>query len=123
MTSRHKIFRKQGDRGAFDVSSPSIARQGLRLSLCGESASRRCSKLSVPGNSGVLHPLRGGFEANATAAFAKEAQALRREWSGIEPQFQPAAWKMQLEILDQKAHHLGRRSAVLIFLTLDKLLP
>jgi hypothetical protein len=74
MTSRHKIFRKQGERGAFDVSSPSIARQGLRLSLSGESASRRCSKLSVPGSSDVLHPLRGAFEANATAVFANEAR-------------------------------------------------
>jgi hypothetical protein len=51
--------------------------------------------LSLPGSSEILHPLRGAFEANATAAFAKEDQALRTEWSGIEPQFQPAAWKMQ----------------------------
>jgi hypothetical protein len=76
MTSRHKIFRKQGERGAFDVSSPSNARQGLRLSLCGESASRRCSKAFRFRSSDILHPLRGAFEANATAAFAKEAQAL-----------------------------------------------
>ena len=60
--------------------------------------------LSVPGASGALNPLRAAFEANDTAAFAKEAKALRTKWSGIEPQFQPPAWKIQLETLYQKAH-------------------
>jgi cytochrome c-type biogenesis protein CcsB len=60
--------------------------------------------LSVPGTSGALHPLREAFEANDTTAFAKEAKALRTEWSGIEPQFQPPAWKIQLETLYQKTH-------------------
>ena len=60
--------------------------------------------LSVPGASGTLNPLREAFEANDTAAFAKEAKALRTQWSGIEPQFQPPAWKIQLETLYQKAH-------------------
>jgi ABC-type transport system involved in cytochrome c biogenesis permease subunit len=60
--------------------------------------------LSVPGASGALNPLRAAFEANDTAAFAKEAKALRTQWSGIEPQFQPPAWKIQLETLYQKAH-------------------
>jgi ABC-type transport system involved in cytochrome c biogenesis permease subunit len=60
--------------------------------------------LSVPGASGTLNPLRAAFEANDTAAFAKEAKALRTQWSGIEPQFQPPAWKIQLETLYQKAH-------------------
>ena len=60
--------------------------------------------LSVPGASGALNPLRAAFEANDTAAIAKEAKALRKQWSGIEPQFQPPAWKIQLETLYQKAH-------------------
>jgi ABC-type transport system involved in cytochrome c biogenesis permease subunit len=60
--------------------------------------------LSVPGVSDALNPLRAAFEANDTAAFAKEAKALRTQWSGIEPQFQPPAWKIQLETLYQKAH-------------------
>ena len=60
--------------------------------------------LSIPGASGALHPLREAFEANDAAAFAKEAKALRTEWSGIEPQFQPPAWKIQLETLYQKTH-------------------
>jgi ABC-type transport system involved in cytochrome c biogenesis permease subunit len=60
--------------------------------------------LSIPGASGVLNPLRAAFEANDAAAFAKEANALRTQWSGIEPQFQPPAWKIQLETLYQKAH-------------------
>ena len=59
---------------------------------------------SIPGASGALHPLREAFEANDAAAFAKEAKALRTEWSGIEPQFQPPAWKIQLETLYQKTH-------------------
>jgi ABC-type transport system involved in cytochrome c biogenesis permease subunit len=60
--------------------------------------------LSVPGASGVLDPLRTAFQANDAAAFAKEAKALRTKWSGIEPQFQPPALKIQLETLYQKAH-------------------
>ena len=60
--------------------------------------------LSVPGTSVALDPLREAFEANDTAAFAKEANALRTEWSRIEPQFQPPAWRIQLETLYQKAH-------------------
>ena len=60
--------------------------------------------LSVPGAAGTLNPLRETFEANDSAAFAKEANALQAEWSGIEPQFQPPAWKIQLETLYQKAH-------------------
>jgi ABC-type transport system involved in cytochrome c biogenesis permease subunit len=60
--------------------------------------------LSVPGASGFLDPLRTAFQANDAAAFAKEAKALRTKWSGIEPQFQPPSWKIQLETLYQKAH-------------------
>jgi cytochrome c-type biogenesis protein CcsB len=60
--------------------------------------------LSVPGTSGALHSLREAFEANDAAAFAAGAKALRTEWSGIEPQFQPPAWKIRLETLYQKAH-------------------
>ena len=60
--------------------------------------------LSVPGAAGILYPLRETFETNDSAAFAKEANALQAEWSAIEPQFQPPAWKIQLEILYQKAH-------------------
>ena len=60
--------------------------------------------LSVPGTSHALDPLREAFEANDPAAFASEAKALRTEWSGIEPQFQPPAWKIQLEALYQKTH-------------------
>ena len=60
--------------------------------------------LSVPGTSRALDPLREAFEANDPAAFASEAKALRTEWSGIEPQFQPPAWKIQLEALYQKTH-------------------
>ena len=60
--------------------------------------------LSVPGAAGTLYRLRETFEANDSAAFAKEANALQAEWSEIEPQFQPPAWKIQLETLYQKAH-------------------
>jgi ABC-type transport system involved in cytochrome c biogenesis permease subunit len=60
--------------------------------------------LSVPGASGTLNPLREAFEGNDTGAFTTEAKALQKEWSGIEPQFQPPAWKIQLETLYQKAH-------------------
>ncbi len=60
--------------------------------------------LSVPGTSETLHPLREAFEANNDAAFAREAKALQAQWSGIEPQFQPPAWKIQLETFYQKAH-------------------
>ncbi len=60
--------------------------------------------LSVPGASGALHPLREAFEGNDTGVFTTEAKALQKEWSGIEPQFQPPPWKIELEMLYQKAH-------------------
>ena len=60
--------------------------------------------LSVPGNSNALVSLRRAFEAGDAVGFAKEAEALRTKWSGIEPSFQLPAWKIQLEILYQKAH-------------------
>jgi ABC-type transport system involved in cytochrome c biogenesis permease subunit len=60
--------------------------------------------LSVPGTSDALKGLRGAFVANDAAAFTREAEALRREWAGNEPQFQPASWKIELETLYQKAH-------------------
>ena len=60
--------------------------------------------LSVPGTSGALKGLRDAFVTNDDAAFARQAEALRREWAGNEPQFQPAIWRIQLETLYQKAH-------------------
>ena len=60
--------------------------------------------LSVPGTSGTVRSLREAFATNDNAAFSTEAKALRTEWSGIEPQFQPPAWKIQLETLYQKTH-------------------
>ena len=60
--------------------------------------------LSVPGSSDALKGLRVAFIANDAAAFAREAEALRREWDGNEPQFQPPIWKIELETLYQKAH-------------------
>jgi ABC-type transport system involved in cytochrome c biogenesis permease subunit len=59
---------------------------------------------SVPGISGSVHSLREAFATNDAAAFSRQAKALRTEWSGIEPQFQPLAWKIRLETLYQKAH-------------------
>ena len=60
--------------------------------------------LPVPGSSSAVQPLRKAFIANDNIAFVKEAEVLRTEWSAIEPQFQPARWKIQLETLYQKAH-------------------
>lgn len=60
--------------------------------------------LSVPGTSRALDSLRAAFEANDSAAFAKQARALRTQWSGVQPQFQLPAWKIQLETLYQKTH-------------------
>ena len=59
---------------------------------------------SVPGTSSATEPLRKAFVTNNNLAFVREADALRTEWSAIEPQFQPPNWKMQLETLYQKAH-------------------
>jgi cytochrome c-type biogenesis protein CcsB len=59
---------------------------------------------SVPGNAETLQPLRNAFEANDTTAFIHEAEAVRTKWAGIEPQFQPPAWKIQLETAYQKSH-------------------
>jgi ABC-type transport system involved in cytochrome c biogenesis permease subunit len=60
--------------------------------------------LAVPGTSAELEPLREAFVAGDDVAFRKAAVALRAKWSSVEPQFQPSAWKIQLETLYQKAH-------------------
>ena len=60
--------------------------------------------LSVPGTSSAAQPLFKAFIAGDNAAFIKEAEVLRTEWSAIQPQFQPPDWRIQLETLYQKAH-------------------
>jgi ABC-type transport system involved in cytochrome c biogenesis permease subunit len=77
---------------------------GAAFRLLANSQSADAQWLSVPGASDDLDPLRRSFEANDTAAFAKAAEALRTKWSGIEPQFQPPAWKIRLETVYQKSH-------------------
>jgi ABC-type transport system involved in cytochrome c biogenesis permease subunit len=60
--------------------------------------------LPVPGNSDTVHSLQEAFATSDAPAFSREAKALRTQWSGMAPQFQPPAWKIQLETLYQKAH-------------------
>jgi ABC-type transport system involved in cytochrome c biogenesis permease subunit len=60
--------------------------------------------LAVPGTSDDVRSLRQAFLENDDAAFAREARALEARWSSVEPEFQPPAWKIQLETLYQKAH-------------------
>ena len=60
--------------------------------------------LSVPGNSEALVSLRKAFETGDAVGFAREAAALRTQWSAIEPRFQPPAWKIRLETAYQKMH-------------------
>jgi ABC-type transport system involved in cytochrome c biogenesis permease subunit len=59
---------------------------------------------SVPGTSDDIRSLREAFRSNDGAAFVQEAEALRVTLSAIEPQYQPPAWKLELETLYQKAH-------------------
>ncbi len=60
--------------------------------------------LAVPGTSEDVRSLRQAFLENDDAAFTREARALEARWSAVEPEFQPPAWKIQLETLYQKAH-------------------
>ena len=60
--------------------------------------------LPVLGTSDDVRALRQAFNAGDDAPFAREAEALRVKWSAVEPQFQPPAWKIQLETLYQRAH-------------------
>jgi cytochrome c-type biogenesis protein CcsB len=60
--------------------------------------------LAVPSTATSLKGLREAFIANDAAAFAREAEALRKDWAGSEPQFQPPGWRIRLETLYQKTH-------------------
>ena len=51
-----------------------------------------------------VRALRQAFIAGDDGTFARETEALRVKWAAIEPNFQPPAWKIQLETLYQKAH-------------------
>lgn len=52
----------------------------------------------------ALAPLRKAFVSGDAAAFAGAAAGFRAAMAGIEPQFQPPVWKMQLEATYQKIH-------------------
>ncbi len=52
----------------------------------------------------VISSLRTPFIAGDQEAFAQAAGAFRTAMAGIQPQFQPPAWRIQLETLYQKAH-------------------
>ena len=60
--------------------------------------------LPVVGTNDDVRALRQAFTAGDDAAFAHEAKVLRLKWSGVEPKFQPPAWKIKLETLYQKIH-------------------
>ena len=60
--------------------------------------------LPVLGTNDDVRVLRQAFNADDDATFAREAEALRVKWAAVEPQFQPPAWKIQLETLYQRAH-------------------
>ncbi len=51
-----------------------------------------------------IAPLRTAFAANDNAAFTQAAVVLRQAMAATQPQFQPIAWKIQLETLYQKFH-------------------
>ncbi|CAN5493833.1 hypothetical protein BH09VER1_BH09VER1_42570 [soil metagenome] len=58
----------------------------------------------TPAPEPLLDPLRAAFAANDSAAFTQAAVALRQAMAATQPQFQPVAWKIQLETLYQKFH-------------------
>ena len=60
--------------------------------------------LPVLGTSDQVQALRQAFVVGDDTTFAREAEALRSKWATLEPQFQPPAWKIQLETLYQKVH-------------------
>ena len=60
--------------------------------------------LPVLGTDEDVRALRQAFIAGDDGTFAREAEALRVKWAAVEPNFQPPAWKIQLETLYQKAH-------------------
>jgi ABC-type transport system involved in cytochrome c biogenesis permease subunit len=60
--------------------------------------------LPVLGTDDEVRTLRQAFIAGDDATFAREAEALRVKWAAIEPNFQPPAWKIQLETFYEKAH-------------------
>jgi len=52
----------------------------------------------------VIASLQMPFLAGNEAGFARAADAFRVAMAGIQPQFQPLAWKIKLETIYQKAH-------------------
>lgn len=61
----------------------------------------------APAPGASLAPLRAAFLANDDAAFAKAAGSFSQAMAAIQPQFQPAAGKIEIETLYQKAHPFG----------------
>ena len=57
-----------------------------------------------PAPPALLTPLRTAFLADDSAAFAQAASKFASEMAAIQPQFQPPAWKIDLETLYQKSH-------------------
>jgi ABC-type transport system involved in cytochrome c biogenesis permease subunit len=60
--------------------------------------------LPVLGTDEDVRALRQAFNAGDDITFARKTEALRVKWAAVEPNFQPPAWKIQLETLYQKAH-------------------
>lgn len=56
---------------------------------------------------GAVAPLRAAFVAGDDTAFAGAIRTFATSMAGIEPQFQPPAWKISLETLYQKLHPFG----------------
>jgi ABC-type transport system involved in cytochrome c biogenesis permease subunit len=77
---------------------------GSAFRFVANSRSADAQWLPVLGTSDDVRALRQAFNADDDATFAREAEALRVKWAAVEPQFQPPAWKIQLETLYQRAH-------------------
>lgn len=59
---------------------------------------------ALPPDDPALAALRTAFAARDDGAFARAAAALRAKLAATAPEFQPPAWKMEMEAACQKAH-------------------
>jgi cytochrome c-type biogenesis protein CcsB len=95
---------KQATEVGFRIAEFESLSGGSAFRFVASPRSADAQWLSVPGTSGDVRSLREAFVANDDAVFAREAGLLAAKWSGIEPQFQPPAWRILLETVYQKAH-------------------
>jgi ABC-type transport system involved in cytochrome c biogenesis permease subunit len=111
LTGMNKVADQVGQR----IERLDRLRSGDLLRVAANPAGESAEWFSLRADDPAVTALRAAFLANDSAAFAKAAEALRAALAAEAPQFQPPAWKIDLETAYQKVHPF--RWAWILYLT------